>query len=1439
MTSNPDVSCALGFRVPTNTPMMLLSFLPIGRHTVYDAKVVDTDDLIFLSCDEHTLCIPVEEPSTLSPRLLELCAGFGGMGIGASFLGAIPTVSVDWNFLSISHLQLNDHGLTLQLDLQDLDSSKAIHAAFGGTPGTATLGFPCQPHSSQGKGLGSQDPRHLTLWGGLRTIFLCQCQTAILECVPAAGQNGDVLYALNLIAEAMNWDILTVDLELADRWPCRRRRWWALLLPKDWNRCGLQAWPATSTFSWIGAVLPGWKAWSTAEEDDLQLFDFELAAYSNPCYGSDCRLLSLESIAACFLHSYGNALTGCPCGCRATAFSDVTLRSGGLRGSFVQSAVHGNPRFLHHRELALLLGVPDAVSYAGSPRSNLALLGLISSPLQMVWVYGTLRYNVSLVMEDAPLPHPLHWLEAYCNELLRQSALRFRPTESLPIQISIDDADGNPLHLCSAHSFTVGQLLNAERINLQWNFAGGVTQSGIFLPMDQLMDQITGPSTLNCEEGQVPRLMPTGQIMIAIIHHTDYFVAMLCPGQFLFEALRELDLHCNFLIDNQGKIYGADFRTWRSLRLFTLPNWPPRNSPLFGLGTFSMTLGLHDGHLWHALTSAFKGLSNGPALMHPRLAFALLHGLWDEGDFDQLTLDFSTKRALCCIFESQKHWALLWGQLDGTEINWTYSDGLPGLSASAAGLLAGRITHILGLADWTIQSHHPISQVDSHTCGTIALVLAFQRAGLFGMPSNDNIRDLHQWLLDLPLIGVLHGDGLSPMLQDQLTKLLINHGVPVTAVADRVNLITQKLGPAAVLEAAQAKNPWAYLKALASKPSINLRLVHADELTKHVEASASAKFGADVKQHKQKKKTDKKKGSSNDPPLEPSMLILAPNGFRDADDDEVPQIDFDEVTAEAHGIALCSTAQAFQLLQTNKSISSFPLGLLVLDPPHAEFMAKNELRKMTFSATYKGTGEPIIVFGAFKSLGDSAIKQVIPGNTNRPALVETQVVKIQIFRDEFQGSWDSLIASPVKVLCQHVPLLQLCPGRECGTDCPRSHAAIDEELDTILMEIWSRTFASIDGSKVAAPESALFWVFIRVPMSIVHNLIQHMAAGIYFEPRDDNKSHDAKYRVIWLPAKSRDQALHAFKTCLHSLSLVRMKMKYGIRVASDDEEAAFKALKPDSVYIDTQVQRVFQLFPLPHGLQRAGVSKLLAGLDWKVKPLQPGKGNSTAMSWTVGAATAPPQSIITGFGSEIIISEITKITKPVPPPTFLASQKTKKHLQTEASSSSAGQATSSDPWTRSGEDPWCNYNAKKPVPAKTHYQELKAEMTASIHKEVADLRGKHPAGPVATEVEQRFSQLESTLSEVQAQGLQFQSWFQTMGQQLTASEANIQTMQTTLSLHQNELHGVKSDLQSMPDMVSKSIQGALQVHKDESSNALDERFNRLEALLTGKMQRRE
>ena len=91
-----------------------------------DYQIAETDSILMLTPTASSWhCAAPVPDSGLLPAVLELCSGFGGMGIG------------------------NTKGPVLQLDLTCLGSAKLIHQQCSSI-GTTTLGFPCQPFSSQG-----------------------------------------------------------------------------------------------------------------------------------------------------------------------------------------------------------------------------------------------------------------------------------------------------------------------------------------------------------------------------------------------------------------------------------------------------------------------------------------------------------------------------------------------------------------------------------------------------------------------------------------------------------------------------------------------------------------------------------------------------------------------------------------------------------------------------------------------------------------------------------------------------------------------------------------------------------------------------------------------------------------------------------------------------------------------------------------------------------------------------------------------------------------------------------------------------------------------------------------------------------------------------------------------------------------------------------------
>ena len=98
---------------------ILGSCLPLGRLSIYGMLIHEVGEKYIQATltQDAWWAIYQATDSELTPAILELCAGFGGMGIGAGFLGGKPVVSVDFTELACSHLRANHHGQVLHLDL--------------------------------------------------------------------------------------------------------------------------------------------------------------------------------------------------------------------------------------------------------------------------------------------------------------------------------------------------------------------------------------------------------------------------------------------------------------------------------------------------------------------------------------------------------------------------------------------------------------------------------------------------------------------------------------------------------------------------------------------------------------------------------------------------------------------------------------------------------------------------------------------------------------------------------------------------------------------------------------------------------------------------------------------------------------------------------------------------------------------------------------------------------------------------------------------------------------------------------------------------------------------------------------------------------------------------------------------------------------------------
>ena len=356
------------------------------------------------------------------------------------------------------------------------------------------------------------------------------------------------------------------------------------------------------------------------------------------------------------------------------------------------------------------------------------------------------------------------------------------------------------------------------------------------------------------------------------------------------------------------------------------------------------------------------------------------------------------------------------------------------------------------------------------------------------------------------------------------------------------------------------------------------------------------------------------------------------------------------------------------------------------------------------------------------------------------------------------------------------------------------------------------------------------------------SILEQQPVGVFLEPRaGEQKGPDPRYKVIWLPGADFSTALHHVKTCAKAISVMRLKQRFGVRVLSRDEEAAFRMLKPGLDFVQVDVRKVFELFPLEHGTQRAAVVKLLAAWGWSARPLQPGRSRSNAMSWHVGSSCDPPQAIMAGSKDDILITEIKNMDRPKPEQQVVASQKTRDFIR----KNQAGIPTANDPWLVS--DPWSKYQpststssgATSATPAETKHRyltmadELKAdlrkELRASLSKELAQ---KDPDEQMDIDKDEKLVQMESTLVELQSQNAKFNEWFGEMGQRYNTMQGNMQDLQTQFQAQSQELHIVHQKIGSFESQVQGAITTAVSAARTELSDAMNARFDSFEALLS-------
>eukprot|EP00435_Cladocopium_sp_Y103_P056110 s2860_g18.t2 len=1340
-----------------------LAELNLETYTFYQLEVRSQEPLVLCSCDQTTFF----QHRVMNPfqkvQLFDVCCGIGGFSLGSAPLGMMTSAFLDSNSLACETIRANFHAPVIQGSVSDISSVQQLHQLKTDDFSQLTSGFPCQPYSCQGDMQGLRDKRGI-LRDILRCAWLLQVDSLLLECVDNVMKFDETQQLLDSYAEAVHMHIAKIVFDLQDQWPTRRRRFWCLMFRDEIPELRLRVWPQCSHCRTLGDVMPFDAVWSDESEHELAWTQVEMDVFSNVQYGSDIRQLLPHHQAPTMLHSWANLFTACPCGCRGGPLSHFRLEQGGARGFGIFSAKFLQMRHLHAEEGALLCTVPLDYVFPPSQRAALCLLGQLAAPLSVLWIQAQFLAHLQEHFWLQTSLDPLQLLQQYKTGLLQQRLHRWTlASMDLPRRISVSlDGIITPIAVCSA--VTVGDLEQAETKLLGWGHYVIVT----------------------CDHQRLPPW--------CLLHeHVLYHLQVI--------AKKQSRPRPTSMVIGDG---------------ISLSSTPPH--------------GLGDTHIWSSMRMLLDLVSSSgrldlPFILYPFRAFHFLHQNIHEA------VQHSWQRQFCLsdgsiyvIYEYLGHWTLLIGtHRDG--FHWRYFDGLPldfdSDRLCVAQQISAKLAHCLTLETANFVSAISVLQTLPHTCGSIALLNMAMHLQVDHHLSFASESQLHHFFLATsshqPGVVAL-GKGQT---HDALVPLLIGKGVPEQLAPERAQHIRDKLGAVPVQQILKTPNPWASLKAAASKPGKMFRLITEEEQRDYVNQRALTKHGARVQNPKHKKQMSLPKGQSVH--LNPDLFQLDAQHFQDAEGKAVPQIPFQDVGADQHGLALCTLEMARHFLENPKSISLSALALLILDSPPAKLVADTGLQPMVFPALCTTTAEHTIIMGHILQLGDSPVRRKMAGKESEPETILTQVMTFQVYKDQFDSDWDLLAQAPVRCLVHMMEAMQLCKGNNCGVDCAKYHPGIDETLDAVLSEVWSRSFVNDQGKRVDPPSATQFSVFVRVPESALIKILTTLPAGVYAEPRGKQpREQDEHFKVIWLPGATFSEASHQCRTYAKAVCLVRLKNKYGIRVRKTDEVAAWSKLRPGTDFVDMSIQKIYELFPIPHGTQRQAITQILADWSWKARALQPGKGNFHHMAWRVGSSMAPPASVMTAFGSDVIISAVKDLQVPEQKPQIYASAKTQKLLREQPGPSNPSKATTnSDPWLE--HDPWGSFHPTQPGPSvsRSHKAELQEQVRTDIKSAIQEELTKHSeamnvdlTGGYSTDSELRFTALETGLTELKHQNGQFLQWFQQSGERMQQADATMQDLQATVQGHASTLQQMSASVSNTEKALGE-VHSTLNLHQQE------------------------
>ena len=426
--------------------------------------------------------------------------------------------------------------------------------------------------------------------------------------------------------------------------------------------------------------------------------------------------------------------------------------------------------------------------------------------------------------------------------------------------------------------------------------------------------------------------------------------------------------------------------------------------------------------------------------------------------------------------------------------------------------------------------------------------------------------------------------------------------------------------------------------------------------------------------------------------LDPSKLVIDPQAFIGPKGQPLRQIAISQIGPFSEGLVLCDVSEAEAFLKAGTTVTTQPLALLLLNCDESQLDTSLSWASIRMVVRCKANNDPMLVPAVMVHLSTEYVQQKIDVNLQEIPQVEAACLKIVVFRDAVVTAWEDIVHAPVRFLLNALEPLQACQvPLDQACSCAKWHLTKTSPVEDPLLDVWRRQWLTAAYKPVDAMKADLFVVNIRcVAAQTKHLLPLSGRLGIFLEPRTlDSRLPSPSFQVIWMPRVDLAELCRVQQLQPLVQGLARVGQRLGLRVATEDAPALAQAVKPSSVYLGSGEKQLFEVGPLPFGVDRMLVSKLRQSWHWQARPLHPARAvdGSLGTVWTVQACVAPPSNVQSYRGGEVVISKIeTKLSAaPSPPKASLV-----------APSTTVGLCALPGPSSTSGEDPWLKTDPWKP-----------------------------------------------------------------------------------------------------------------------------------------------